>query len=56
MDKYIREIADINKIRLQYADKHGVGYYILSHTVPGIQGISDPKQALKTVQMANDQV
>ena len=55
-DKHVREISDINKIRLEYADKYGVDYHILSYTAPGIQDIADPKHAIETARMVNDYI
>ena len=37
----------------EYADKHGVGYHILSYTAPGIQDIADPAEALQRIQLPN---
>ena len=45
-DKHVREISDVRNIRLDYANKYGVGYHILSYTAPGIQDIADPAEAL----------
>jgi 2,3-dihydroxybenzoate decarboxylase len=55
-DRHVREISDVNKIRLEYADKYGVGYHILSYTAPGIQDIADPAEALRIAQLTNDWV
>ncbi|KAL2014457.1 hypothetical protein VTN00DRAFT_1982 [Thermoascus crustaceus] len=44
-DRHVKEITDIDKIRVEYADKHGVGYQILSYTAPGVQDIWDPVEA-----------
>ena len=38
-------MVDIAGQRLALAQKHGVEYQILSHTAPGVQGVSDPKEA-----------
>jgi 2,3-dihydroxybenzoate decarboxylase len=54
VDRHVREISDIQDIRLKYADEHGVGYHILSYTAPGIQDIADPAEALKAAQFVND--
>lgn len=55
-DKQIREVTDLDHIRLKYADEYDVGYHILSFIAPGIQGISDPKKALATAKEVNDRV
>jgi 2,3-dihydroxybenzoate decarboxylase len=55
-DKHVREISDVDTLRLKYADEHGVGYHILSYTAPGIQDIADPAEALKVAQHVNDWV
>ncbi|KAI0398506.1 amidohydrolase 2 [Xylariaceae sp. FL0594] len=56
VDKNLREISDISDIRIRYADEHGVGYHVLSHTAPGIQDIADPQEALETARRVNDWV
>lgn len=55
-DKHVREISDVGKIRLGYADQYGVGYHILSYTAPGIQDIADPKQAISLARQVNDYI
>lgn len=54
--KHVREISDVNKLRLDYADKYGVGYHILSYTAPGIQDIADPDEALRQARLVNDYI
>ncbi len=54
VDRHVREICDIDKIRLNYADKHDVGYHILSFTAPGIQDIADPEKAATLARQVND--
>jgi 2,3-dihydroxybenzoate decarboxylase len=44
-ETHVREMLDLTDIRVQHADKHGVGYQILSYTAPGVQDIWDPKEA-----------
>jgi hypothetical protein len=46
-ERYVRQIHDINDERVRLADDHGIGYTIVSLTVPGIQGITDRVQAEK---------
>ncbi|TGO31213.1 hypothetical protein BPAE_0001g01090 [Botrytis paeoniae] len=55
-DKHVREISDVKNIRLEYADKHGVGFHILSYTAPGIQDIVDPAEALRVAALTNDYI
>jgi 2,3-dihydroxybenzoate decarboxylase len=54
IETHVKEIQDITKIRLQHADKHGVGYQILSYTAPGVQDIYDPEEAQKLAVKIND--
>lgn len=56
VDTHVREINDINKIRIQHADKHGVGYQILSYTAPGVQDIWDPVDAHALAVEINDYI
>lgn len=56
VDTHVREINDINKIRIQHADKHGVGYQILSYTAPGVQDIWDPADAHALAVEINDYI
>ncbi|EXJ65518.1 2,3-dihydroxybenzoate decarboxylase [Cladophialophora yegresii CBS 114405] len=55
-DKHAREMGDIADIRLQYMDKHGVGYQILSYTAPGVQDIFDRKEAEALATEINDYI
>jgi 2,3-dihydroxybenzoate decarboxylase len=55
-DKHVREINDVHKIRLEYMDKHGVGYTILSYTAPGVQQIWDQKKAEDLATEINDYI
>jgi 2,3-dihydroxybenzoate decarboxylase len=38
-EKHTREIIDIQKLRIEKMNRHGVGYMILSYTAPGIQDV-----------------
>ncbi|UKZ94611.1 uncharacterized protein TrAFT101_009471 [Trichoderma asperellum] len=51
---YMRRIHDIKGERLRLSDAHGIGYTILSQTVPGIQGITDPIEAAKEATLTNN--
>lgn len=51
-----KQIVDITGQRLALAKKHGVGYQILSHTAPGVQGVSDPKEAEDLATHVNDYI
>lgn len=55
-DKHAAEIEDITGQRIQYMDKHGVGYMILSYTAPGVQDVWDPKDAQALAVEVNDHV
>jgi 2,3-dihydroxybenzoate decarboxylase len=52
--RYMRQIHDINDERVRLSNAHGIGYTIISLTVPGIQGISDKALAEKTATETND--
>jgi 2,3-dihydroxybenzoate decarboxylase len=54
VDRHIHEINDIDTTRIDYADKHGVGYQILSYTAPGVQDIWDAEDAQKLAVEIND--
>lgn len=53
-DKHVKEMNDIHQIRMDYAEKHGVGYQILSYTAPGVQDIWDPVEAQALAVEIND--
>lgn len=55
-DKHAAEMNDIQKTRVDYMDKHGVGYTILSYTAPGVQDVWDPKDAHALAKEINDYV
>ncbi|KAI9839003.1 MAG: hypothetical protein M1819_004211 [Sarea resinae] len=55
-ERYLRQIVDINSERVRLADEHGIGYTIVSHTVPGIQGIADQAAAEKKATEVNNYV
>ncbi|EKG13149.1 Amidohydrolase 2 [Macrophomina phaseolina MS6] len=54
VEKHVQEIQDVTDIRLKHADKHGVGYQILSYTAPGVQDIWDKKDADALAVEIND--
>ena len=56
IEKHTAEITDVNNIRLEYMDKHGVGYSILSYSAPGVQDIWDPKEAQALAVEINDYI
>lgn len=56
VETHVKEITDINKIRVEHADKHGVGYQILSYTAPGVQDIWDPVEAQALAVEINDYI
>lgn len=55
-DKHVREIADVQKIRLEKMDKYGVGYAILSYTAPGVQDMHVAEEANKKAVEINDYI
>lgn len=56
LDRYMRQIKSINGERVEVSDAHGIGYTIVSLTVPGIQGIADQAQAEKHATVCNDYI
>lgn len=55
-ETHVKEIQDLTELRLKLADKHGVGYTILSYAAPGVQDIFDAKQAQDLAVEINDYV
>ncbi|KAK7733554.1 hypothetical protein SLS57_000569 [Botryosphaeria dothidea] len=55
-DRYMRQISDINDERVRLADAHGIGYTIVSLTVPGIQGIAGKAEAERRATEVNNWV
>ncbi|KAJ4342107.1 hypothetical protein N0V95_007043 [Ascochyta clinopodiicola] len=53
-ERYIRQIHDIKDERVRLADEHGIGYTIVSLTVPGIQGIADRVEAERKATEINN--
>lgn len=53
-EKHVQEIQDLDDIRIKHADKHGVGYQILSYTAPGVQDIFDVGEADALAVEIND--
>ncbi|OJI86422.1 2,3-dihydroxybenzoic acid decarboxylase [Aspergillus costaricaensis CBS 115574] len=56
VERYKRQIVSITDERLQLSDQNGIGYSILSLTVPGIQGITDKDKAEKRARDANNYI
>lgn len=52
--KHTKEINDINKLRIQKMDEHGVGYKILSYTAPGVQDVWEKPKADALAVEVND--
>ncbi|KAK4503311.1 hypothetical protein PRZ48_006739 [Zasmidium cellare] len=44
LERYLRQIKSFTDERIELSDKHGIGYTIISLTVPGIQGIVEKKR------------
>ncbi|EXJ85999.1 metal-dependent hydrolase [Capronia coronata CBS 617.96] len=56
LERYMRQIKSITTERVTLSDAHGIGYTILSLTVPGIQGISDKATAEKRATEINNYI
>ncbi|KAF3762030.1 amidohydrolase 2 [Cryphonectria parasitica EP155] len=54
--RYMSAISDINDKRVKLADEYGIGYTIVSLTVPGIQGIWDKAEAERRATETNNWV
>ncbi|CAG8894923.1 unnamed protein product [Penicillium egyptiacum] len=55
-EKHTAEINDVGPIRLDFAERHGVGLQILSYTAPGVQDIWDAKDAQALAVEINDYI
>jgi predicted TIM-barrel fold metal-dependent hydrolase len=53
-DQHAQQMNDIQKLRIEKMDKHGVGYTILSYTAPGVQDVWDAKEAGALAVEIND--
>ncbi|WP_435173483.1 amidohydrolase family protein [Actinacidiphila sp. bgisy145] len=49
-----QRLADFTAYRLPDMDEHGIDIQVLSLTAPGIQGLTDTRQAVADAQAAND--
>jgi 2,3-dihydroxybenzoate decarboxylase len=49
-----RRLADFDELRLEIMDKTGIEMMVLSVTTPGVQGVSDPREAIRLAHSAND--
>ncbi|ATZ54653.1 hypothetical protein BCIN_11g00080 [Botrytis cinerea B05.10] len=56
LDRYMRQIKSITGERVKVSDANGIGYTIVSLTVPGIQGITDPTKAEKHATECNNYI
>ena len=56
LDERAAWIADITDIRLDFARQFGVGFQVLSHSNPGVQGVADPADAAKYASHVNDYI
>jgi 2,3-dihydroxybenzoate decarboxylase len=52
--KHAKRIVDVKDERIKSMDKYGVGYTVLSLTVPGIQGIKHRAEAESEATRIND--
>jgi len=50
------KLLDVADARLREMDAAGVGYSLLSHNAPGIQGVDDPEDAVKLARQTNDTI
>ncbi|RDA88268.1 hypothetical protein CP532_0304 [Ophiocordyceps camponoti-leonardi (nom. inval.)] len=55
-EKHAAEMKDVTELRIQYMDKHGVGFSVLSYTAPGVQDIWDRGEASRLAVEINDYV
>lgn len=56
LERYLRQIKSTTDERLRISDEHGIGYTIVSLTVPGIQGLTDKDEAEKHATKVNDYI
>ncbi|KAK4957448.1 hypothetical protein LTR10_005411 [Elasticomyces elasticus] len=56
LERYLRQIKSITGERIEVSDKHGIGYTVVSMTIPGIQGVTDQTQAEKDATYANNYI
>ena len=49
-----RRLADFDEMRLEMMDKTGIEMMVLSVTTPGVQGVSDSRDAIRLAHSAND--
>ena len=54
IDVWNRRLVDFTEERLPLMDKYGIAVQVLSLTVPGIQGLTDPGEAVAEARRAND--
>jgi 2,3-dihydroxybenzoate decarboxylase len=54
LDLWNRRLVDFTEERLPLMDKYGIDVQVLSLTVPGIQGLTDPAEAVAQSRRAND--
>lgn len=55
-DRYIEQIQNVKGNRLTLSNKHGIGYTIMSLTVPGVQGIYVQTEAEDYATEVNDYI
>ncbi|PKX92900.1 amidohydrolase family protein [Aspergillus novofumigatus IBT 16806] len=53
-ERYVRQIHDITREPLQSCNEHGIGYTVVSLTVPGIHGIADKTEAETAATLTNN--
>ena len=55
-DEFTLELLDVEETRLNYMDKTGIEFALLSLNAPGIQGVLDTGEAIELSQKANEKM
>src|ERR1700761_4972679 len=53
-DDFTRQLLDLDSERLGHMDATGIEFALLSLNAPGVQRITDPKEALQIAKKANE--
>ncbi|MFJ9779153.1 amidohydrolase family protein [Amycolatopsis sp. NPDC101161] len=54
IEDWAKRLGDFTTFRLPDMDEHGIDVQVLSLTAPGIQGLTDARQAVADARLAND--
>ncbi|MGW4092689.1 amidohydrolase family protein [Nocardia sp. NPDC004750] len=54
VEDWVKRLCDYTTYRLPDMDRHGIDIQVLSLTAPGIQGVTDARQAVTDARLAND--